>query len=111
MLPIPPPSPVPSAPVETTLSPIFSDSMVLQRGKLVPVFGTDAPGTEVRVQVAGKVAKARAGADGRWTAMLPKMEAGGPFTLTVQGTATRSVKDVLVGEVWVCSGQSNMEWT
>ena len=98
-------------PVETTLSPLFSDSMVLQRGRLVPVFGTDAPGTEVRVQIAGKIARTRAGADGRWTAMLPKMEAGGPFTMTVQGTATRSVKDVLVGEVWVCSGQSNMEWT
>lgn len=101
----------PLPPVETTLSPLFSDSMVLQRGRLVPVFGTDAPGTEVRVQIAGKVAKAKAGPDGRWTAMLPKMEAGGPFTMTVQGTATRSVKDVLVGEVWVCSGQSNMEWT
>ncbi len=101
----------PLPPVETTLSPLFSDSMVLQRGRLVPVFGTDAPGTEVRVQIAGKMAKTRAGADGRWTAMLPKLEAGGPFTMTVQGTATRSVKDVLVGEVWVCSGQSNMEWT
>lgn len=77
----------------------------------MPVFGTDAPGTEVRVQIAGKVARTRAGSDGRWTAMLPKLEAGGPFTLTVQGTATRSVRDVLVGEVWICSGQSNMEWT
>ncbi len=95
----------------TLLSPLFSDGMVLQRERPVPVFGTDRPGAAVTVRLNGRTARARADREGRWTALLPKMAAGGPYEMTVEGTATRRVADVLVGEVWVCGGQSNMEWT
>ena len=89
---------------------IFTDHMVLQQERPIPVWGWDEPGTRVLVEFAGRRARGKAGADGRWMVKLPRHEAGGPFTLTVRGTGTVAFQDVLVGEVWVCSGQSNMEW-
>ena len=109
MLPTPP-SP-PTLQQSTLVSPLFSDGAVLQRDCPIPVFGTDRPGASVTVRLNGRSATAKADREGRWTATLPKMEAGGPYELTVSGTAQRRVRDVLVGEVWVCGGQSNMEWT
>jgi sialate O-acetylesterase len=93
-----------------TLAAVFSDHMVLQRDVPLPVWGWAAPGTAVAVTLAGNRAEAVAGADGRWAVTLPALPAGGPHTLTVDAGETVTVADVLVGEVWICSGQSNMEW-
>ena len=92
------------------LASMFTDSMVLQRERPVPVWGWANPGEPVAVELAGRTSHATAGADGRWQATLPALPAGGPHTLTVRGSTTLTVRDVLMGEVWVCSGQSNMEW-
>ena len=92
------------------LNPLFSDEMVLQRGQSDPVWGWTTPGATVRVSVAGKKASALAGADGAWMAHLPLLPTGGPYTLRVDGPQTAVLVNVRVGDVWVCSGQSNMEF-
>lgn len=88
---------------------LFADGMVLQRGKPCPVWGGAAAGDEVTVAIAGQTKTARAGADGRWSLKLDPLEAGGPYDMTVGGPATLTLKDVLVGEVWIAAGGSNME--
>ena len=92
------------------LHPLFTDNMVLQRGTADPVWGWATPGSAVVVRVAGKSAKATAGADGKWTARVGPLAAGGPYTLTVSGERAVTLKNVLVGDVWLCSGQSNMQF-
>lgn len=98
------------------VSPLFTDDMVLQRGQSDAVWGWAAPGTAVTVRVAGKGAKGVAGTDGRWTAHLPPLPVGGPYALSIAGAASAgpaqsvTLRNVLVGDVWVCSGQSNMEF-
>ncbi len=94
------------------LAAIFGEHAVLQRDRPITVWGVAAAGEEVTVTFGDASIRQRAGADGRWEAVLPAMAAGGPYTLAAR-TATRSqsVDDVLVGDVWLCSGQSNMEWT
>lgn len=87
---------------------LFSDHAVLQRDMPLPVWGTAAPGEAVKVELAGQVAEGRAGADGRWRVTLPALPAGGPYTLTVRGSNTFTATDILLGEVWLASGQSNM---
>ncbi|MBK9385420.1 MAG: sialate O-acetylesterase [Planctomycetes bacterium] len=89
----------------------FGDHMVLQRGRPLPVWGTAAPGE--RVQVAFRSASLETIADdgGRWRVELPAQELGEPATLKITATNTLELADVLVGEVWLCSGQSNMEWS
>ncbi len=99
-----------SAPAAVRLPNIFSDHMVLQRDKAVKVWGWAAPGESVKVELAGKSTGALADATGEWKATLPALPAGGPHELLVTGTNTLKVSDILVGEVWVCSGQSNMEF-
>jgi len=97
---------------ELKLPAIFGDHMVLQQKQANPVWGWDTPGTEVTVQFAGQTQSAKAGADGKWTVKLAPLPANAkPATLTIRGTSQRELKDVLVGEVWVCSGQSNMQWS
>lgn len=93
---------------ETSMNNLFSDGMVLQRHAPVKIWGTDIAGQAVSVSINGKSTKATADANGKWTAMLPAFEAGGPFELEVQGSSTIMIKDVLIGEVWLCTGQSNM---
>jgi sialate O-acetylesterase len=93
----------------TLVSPMFSDHMVLQRGKTNAIWGWTEPGRNVRVEIAGEWATAVAGADGRWQAFVPAPPAGGPYTLRVSGPETVELKDILVGDVWLCGGQSNME--
>jgi sialate O-acetylesterase len=91
---------------------IFSDHMVLQRGMPVPVWGTATPGVKVTVKLAGQSAVANAGGDGRWRVDLAALTDPGPFTLEIATpAASRLFTDVLVGEVWLCSGQSNMDFT
>jgi sialate O-acetylesterase len=84
--------------------------MVLQRETPVAVWGWASPQGLVAVSIAGHDAEVRAGADSTWRVLLPPLEAGGPHVLTIAGANTLTVSDVLVGEVWVASGQSNMEW-
>ena len=95
---------------EPLLHAMFQDHAVLQRDEPLRVWGQADPGAQVRVSLAGKRASARADADGRWEARLPALKAGGPHVLDVAaGARSQRVSDVLVGDVWLCSGQSNME--
>ncbi len=87
----------------------FSDHMVLQRGMAVPVWGTAANGEQVTVTFRGQSKTFTAGSDGKWMVRLDPSIEGGPYNLIVQGTNTVSISDILVGEVWVGGGQSNME--
>ncbi len=91
------------------VSPVFSDHMVLQRGIRPPIWGWTTPNARVMAEIDGQKVFGKAGPDGKWTIKLPKLEAGGPYTLTVKGEQKVTFKDVLIGDVWVCSGQSNME--
>ena len=95
-----------------SVGPLFQDHAVLQRDRPIPVWGTAGPGDEVTVAFAGSQAIARADASGRWTATLPAMAAGGPHGLEVRTAsgATLTLSDILVGDVFLCSGQSNMEF-
>ncbi|MFM8471503.1 MAG: sialate O-acetylesterase [Limisphaerales bacterium] len=97
-----------SARADLKLPAIFGDHMVLQRDAVVPVWGTATPGEEVTVSIAGQTVTAKAGADGKWSVKFAKLSAAGPHTLTVKGNNTVTFSDVLVGEVWLGSGQSNM---
>ncbi len=89
----------------------FTDHAVLQREQALPVWGTADPGEAIEVSLAGKQAKTTADAKGEWSVKLPPLPAGGPFELTVAGKQTIQLKDILIGEVWLCSGQSNMDFT
>ena len=99
--------------VSTPVSParLFSDGVVLQRGRPIPVWGRATPKTVVTVSLAGQARTGSADATGTWRVSFPAMQAGGPYELTIAGGTMRlTVRDVLVGDVWVASGQSNMEW-
>jgi len=91
-----------------SLPAIFSDHMVLQSDAKVPVWGRAEPGEQVTVTIAGQIKSTTTNTDGRWRIDLDKLRAGGPFILAVQAKETVIINDVLVGEVWLCSGQSNM---
>lgn len=94
------------------LARIFSDGMVVQRGARIPVWGWAAPGAVVTARFKGSVARDMADSSGRWTVTFPASAAGGPYRLTVDaGSEHASVGDVLVGDVWVAAGQSNMEFS
>lgn len=96
---------------DVTLPKVFSNNMVLQRGLPIPVFGKADPGEKVSVAFAGNTVEATADADGKWMVRLPEMNADEEGrTMTVKGANTISFNDVVIGEVWFCSGQSNMEW-
>jgi sialate O-acetylesterase len=97
-----------SARAEVRLPALFSDNMVLQHGTRVPVWGWAEDGETVTIQFHDQKLKTKA-AHGQWIVHLKKLDAGGPDELTVSGKNTIVLKNVLVGEVWVCSGQSNME--
>jgi len=100
------------ASAELTLHPLFTDHAVLQRNVEVPVWGWADPGTQVEVVLDGESKAAAAKDDGVWMVRMPAHNAGGPFTLVVKsGDETKSVNNIMFGEVWVASGQSNMQWT
>ncbi len=92
-----------------TLSPLFTDHMVLQQKQDITIRGTANAGGEVTVELEGKVVKSVADKEGKWNVVLPPLKAGGPYELTISGEDTLTLKNVMVGEVWICSGQSNME--
>ncbi|MGA1982527.1 MAG: sialate O-acetylesterase [Acidobacteriaceae bacterium] len=95
-------------------SPLFSDHMVLQSGMPVPIWGTADPAEKVTIKFNGQTRSATADAGGKWTVRLTRLKAGGPFEMTIAGNKPGEppivVKDVLVGEVWLGSGQSNMQF-
>jgi sialate O-acetylesterase len=96
---------------DVALSALFQDHLVLQRGRPVPIWGQAAPGEGVTVRFGRQEVSTTATADGRWLVRLDAMEASStPAPLVVTGKNTLTVNDVVVGEVWLCSGQSNMEW-
>ncbi|MGA1524668.1 MAG: 9-O-acetylesterase, partial [Planctomycetota bacterium] len=102
-------------PAQLQMSPVFGSHMVLQRETEAPFFGRTTPGATVEVRPSwsgGKVFRGRAGADGRFTVRVTTPEASGPHTVVVAaGNFVQRFEDVLIGEVWVCSGQSNMDWS
>jgi sialate O-acetylesterase len=87
---------------------LIGDHMVLQRGQEIHIWGAADPGERIAIALAGNTAASRADANGQWSLKLPAMPAGGPFTLTIRGKKQITLKDVMIGEVWIASGQSNM---
>ncbi|WP_053990119.1 sialate O-acetylesterase [Mangrovimonas sp. TPBH4] len=89
---------------------LFADDMVLQRNKPIPVWGWADANEKIEVSFNGQKVKTKANKDGKWSLELKAEKAGGPFTMTIKGKNTIQIKNILVGEVWICSGQSNMEF-
>ncbi|HEY8881137.1 MAG TPA: sialate O-acetylesterase [Roseateles sp.] len=99
-----------SAQADVRLSEVFGDHMVLQRDRPLRVWGQATPGKTLTVDLGGRTGTARVGADGRWRVQLAPLPAGGPHRLVVTGDKTAVLNDVLIGDVWLLGGQSNMEW-
>ncbi|MFN2424923.1 MAG: sialate O-acetylesterase [Candidatus Binatia bacterium] len=87
---------------------LFADGMVLQRDAVVPVWGRASAGEPVTVTFDGQTRSTTTGSDGLWQVELDPLVAGGPHQMTIEGTNTIVISDVLVGDVWICAGQSNM---
>ncbi|MEP6668486.1 MAG: sialate O-acetylesterase [Chthoniobacter sp.] len=101
-----------TARAELKLPAIIGDHMVLQQKQTNPIWGWDTPGTKVTVTFGDQTKSAEAGADGRWTVKLDPVPVNAqPQTIKIAGTSQKEIQDVLVGEVWMCSGQSNMGFT
>jgi sialate O-acetylesterase len=98
-----------TAQAEVKPNPLFSDGAVLQRGQKIPVWGTARDGEKVTVEIQGQKASTTA-AGGKWSVRLDALKEGEPLTMKITGDNTVTINNLLVGEVWVCSGQSNMEW-
>jgi sialate O-acetylesterase len=90
------------------VSPIFGDNMVLQRGKVNTLWGWAEPGDKVNVEIGDARATGVAGSDRRWEVKIQPPPAGGPYTVRIIGRQTVELHNVLVGDVWLCGGQSNM---
>lgn len=96
---------------QVKLARLFSDHVVLQRQKPIPVWGWANANEKVNVTLAGQSQNTKADATGKWMVKFTPLEAGGPFKMTVTAkSGSINVNDILIGEVWLCSGQSNMEW-
>ena len=98
-----------AARAEVTLPPVISDHMVLQRDAAAPIWGSASPGEEISVSIAGQTKTTSADAKGNWKVSLDPLKVAEGLTLTVKGKNTLTIQDVLVGEVWLGSGQSNMD--
>ncbi len=95
---------------DVQLPSLLGDNMLLQRGVPVPIWGKAEPGEKVTVTLGKVEATAVTNEKGQWTVKLDPLEAGGPLELTISGKNTLTLRNILLGEVWVCSGQSNMQW-
>lgn len=104
-----PPKPVKKAELE--LPEHLTSGVVLQRGEPMTIWGWDQPGQRVVGRIAGQTAEQVAGEDGAFSLEFPPMPAGGPFWLEIEGSSARVVRDVMIGDVWFCVGQSNMQWS
>ena len=91
------------------VSSIFGDNMVMQRGKPNVIWGWADPGDKIEVAISGKTASGVAGTDRRWEVKIDPPAAGGPYTMTIKGRQTVELHNILVGDVWLCGGQSNMQ--
>jgi len=94
---------------DVTLPSIFSDNMVLQQDTSAPVWGKAEPGEDVTVTLQGKKEQVKTNSDGRWAVKIGTPKSGGPYEMTIEGKNKIVIKNILAGEVWVASGQSNME--
>lgn len=99
-----------TAAADVKLPALISDNMVLQQGRPVSIWGTADAGEQVTVSIGEQKQTATADSDGKWKVELEPLKKGGPLEMTVAGKNTITIHNVLVGEVWVCSGQSNMEF-
>jgi len=99
-----------TAQAEVRLAQVFGEHMVLQRDRPLNLWGRGTPGQTLFVELGARKASTRVGADGRWRVKLAALPAGGPHRLLVQGDQTVVLSDVLIGDVWLLGGQSNMEW-
>src|SRR6056297_1880235 len=97
--------------VKLTLPLIFNDNMVVQRNTSVPFWGQGNPGTQIKIKASwGNQVRTQVNKDGSWETNIPTPSAGGPFQITVENTNQKTIfNNVMSGEVWLCSGQSNME--
>ncbi|MEN6402163.1 MAG: sialate O-acetylesterase, partial [Armatimonadia bacterium] len=102
---------VTAAHADVKLPALVGDNMVLQQQKALKIWGTADPAEKVTVAFNGQTVEATADAQGAWLATLKPIAAGGPFEMTITGKNTITLKNILIGEVWVCSGQSNMQMT
>ncbi|MDH3323511.1 MAG: hypothetical protein OEM04_11005, partial [Flavobacteriaceae bacterium] len=93
---------------DVSVADIFSDHMVMQRNLNVKVWGNADPGEKLYVNFNGQKLRTKADKNGKWSIILKPMKAGGPFNMTIRGKNEIVLKDILIGDVWVCSGQSNM---
>jgi sialate O-acetylesterase len=98
----------PYANAQIKLPRLFRDSMVMQRDKKINIWGWASNGEKVRVQFNGKAYNTTTGADGKWMLQLAPAKAGGPYTMEITGKNKLTLHDVLIGDVWLCAGQSNM---
>ncbi|HEX2758923.1 MAG TPA: carboxypeptidase-like regulatory domain-containing protein, partial [Rhizomicrobium sp.] len=105
-------SALPALAAERLLHPMFQDHAVLQRDKPIAIYGAAAPGATVKVMLGAATGETKAGKDGHWQLSLPAMAAGGPYTLRAEsGGTAEQASDLLIGDVFLCTGQSNMQLT
>ena len=96
---------------QLTVSKLYNNHMVIQRNEAINVWGTSKINESVLIQFNNKTYKTKVDLNGDWLVNLPKMKEGGPFEMTIKsGNNTIQLNDILIGDVWICSGQSNMEW-
>lgn len=95
---------------EIRLPKLVSDGMVLQRDTKVKIWGWAGKNEKVNIKFKGKTYRTKADADGNWSVWLAPMKAGGPYTMNIAGSNKITINDILIGDVWLCSGQSNMEY-
>ena len=90
------------------MSPLFGDNMVFQRGKTTVLWGWSEPGDKVSIEIGAATASTVAGPDHRWQVKIQPPAVGGPYTVKIAGHETVELHNVMVGDVWLCGGQSNM---
>jgi len=95
---------------DVSLPALFGDQMVLQQNKSVPMWGWADPGEDIHVIDQDKTLTTKADAQGKWKVSLAPRSSGGPYTITVKASNSITLSNVMFGEVWLCSGQSNMQW-
>lgn len=100
---------IPGANAQITLPGFIRDSMILQRDSKINIWGWASKGERVSAKFKGKIYKTRAGNDGKWTLTLSAEKAGGPYAMEITGKNKIRLQDILIGDVWLCAGQSNME--
>jgi sialate O-acetylesterase len=90
---------------------LISNGMILQRDTKVNIWGWDSPGEKITVKFIGRTYRTITGSEGKWKIILPPTKAGGPYNMIISGSSILTVEDILIGDVWFCSGQSNMVLT